>query len=200
LATPAFILASASQSRQSILRRAGIDFTAEPADIDEAAIKTSMGEKGAKPSEIALALAQQKAIKVSKANPSALVLGGDQILVCNGVLFDKPPDLTAAAAHLHSLSGHWHNLETALVFAQDGKVVWHHNAVATLKMRTLSKAFIGTYLGQVGQAALSSVGAYQLEGLGAQLFDQIEGDFFTILGLPLLPVLQQLRQRNMIMT
>lgn len=193
-----FILASASPARKAVLERAGVSFEVRPARVDEDELKHSLKAEGIPAKNIAEALAEAKAIKVSQALPDALVLGGDQILVCNDLLFDKPRDLDNAAGHLAALSGKWHHLETALVMAEEGKAIWRNLDTAKLKMRTLSNSFIQSYLAQVGDAALTSVGAYQLEGLGAQLFEKIEGDFFTILGLPLLPVLQQLRLRNMV--
>lgn len=193
-----FTLASASPARKAVLERAGVSFQVHPARVDEDELKHSLKAEGLPARNIAEALAEAKAVKVSQRLPNDLVLGGDQILVCNGVMFDKPRDRDNAAGHLTALSGKWHQLETALVLAEDGKAVWRNLATAKLKMRTLSPDFIQAYLSQIGEAALSSVGAYQLEGVGAQLFEKIEGDFFTILGLPLLPVLQQLRLRAMV--
>jgi septum formation protein len=192
------ILASASPARKAVLENAGVAFDVRPSRVDEDELKRSLKAQNMPAKNIAEALAEAKALKISRMQPEALVLGGDQILVCNDVLFDKPMDMDHAAAHLRALSGKWHSLETALVLAEGGQSIWRHLSAAKLKMRQLSDRFIAEYLDQIGPAALTSVGAYQLEGLGAQLFEKIEGDFFTILGLPVLPVLQQLRLRAMV--
>lgn len=192
------ILASASPARKSVLENAGVSFDVRPSRVDEDELKRSLKAQNMPAKNIAEALAEAKALKISHMQPEALVLGGDQILVCNDVLFDKPMDMDHAAAHLRALSGKWHSLETALVMAEGGQSIWRHLSAAKLKMRQLSDSFIKEYLDRIGPAALTSVGAYQLEGLGAQLFEKIEGDFFTILGLPVLPVLQQLRLRAMV--
>lgn len=192
------ILASASPARKAVLENAGVAFDVRPSRVDEDELKRSLKAQNMPAKNIAEALAEAKALKISRMQPEALVLGGDQILVCNDVLFDKPMDMDHAAAHLRALSGKWHSLETALVLAEGGQSIWRHLSAAKLKMRQLSDRFITEYLDQIGPAALTSVGAYQLEGLGAQLFEKIEGDFFTILGLPVLPVLQQLRLRAMV--
>lgn len=191
------ILASASPARRALLEQAGVAFEVVPSDVDEAEIKDELTQKNESAETIAAALADAKALEVSRQYPKRLVLGGDQILTCNGALFDKPADRAGAAVHLRTLSGTWHSLETALAIAEAGNVTWRFQTAANLKMRTLSPSFIERYLSTVGDAVLSSVGAYQLEGYGAQLFDRIEGDFFTILGLPLLPVLEQLRLRKL---
>lgn len=192
------ILASASPARKAVLDNAGVTFDVRPSRVDEDELKRSLKAQNMPAKNIAEALAEAKALKISRMVPEALVLGGDQILVCNDVMFDKPMDMDHAAAHLRALSGKWHSLETALVLAEGGQSIWRHLSAAKLKMRQLSDSFIADYLNQIGPAALTSVGAYQLEGLGAQLFEKIEGDFFTILGLPVLPVLQQLRLRAMV--
>lgn len=192
-----FILASSSPARRAILEQAGVEIVVRPARVDEDELKRSLKAEGQPAPAIAEALAEAKAIKVSQSVPEALVLGGDQVLVCNDILFDKPTDLDHAAAHLRALSDKWHSLETALVMAEGGKPIWRNISRAKLKMRPLSDSFIADYLQHIGNDALTSVGAYQLEGRGAQLFEKIDGDFFTILGLPLLPVLQQLRLRSM---
>ncbi|MEM9287292.1 MAG: Maf family protein [Sphingomonadales bacterium] len=194
-----FILASASPARRQVLEKARLTFEVKPSGVDEDELKASFKAENMRARDMADALAEAKAIKVSARMPDALVLGGDQILVCNDVLFDKPPDMEHAAAHLMALSDKWHTLETAIVLAEEGRSIWRHVTRAKLKMRPLSQETISAYLAAVGPAVLSSVGAYQLEGLGAQLFERIDGDFFTILGLPLLPLLQQLRLRGMVM-
>ncbi|MEM7568743.1 MAG: Maf family nucleotide pyrophosphatase [Pseudomonadota bacterium] len=198
-AHPRLVLASASPARAAVLKQAGIAFEARPSRLDEDELKNSLKAEGLNARDMADALAEAKAIKVSARDSEALVLGGDQILVCNDILFDKPVDMNHAAAHLAALSGKRHELQTALVLAQRGEAIWRHVSVAKLYMRPLSQAAIETYLMRAGDAVLSSVGAYQLEGLGAQLFEKIDGDFFTVLGLPLLPLLQQLRLRAMVL-
>lgn len=145
---------------------------------------------------VAQALAQAKASAVGKTRPDALVIGADQMLVCGENWYDKPGDLGAARRQLKSLSGKTHHLLTAVVVVEGDRVLWQHRAQAALTMRSFSQDFLETYLRQAGPAILSSVGAYQLEGLGAQLFERIEGDHFTILGLPLLPLLGYLRSRG----
>ncbi len=184
------ILASTSAARQAMLRRAGLDFAAIPSGVDEAALK--QGFAGT-PEELALALAAAKARAVAAAHPAALVLGADQLLVCDGAVFDKPADLVEAAAHLRRLAGRTHQLVTAACVATGGEIAWSHVERATLSVRELSEAFIDRYLAAEGEEILGCVGAYRLEGLGAQLFTCVEGDYFTILGLSLLPLLGFLR-------
>ena len=190
----ALVLASASPSRAAMLANAGITAEIIPSDVDESIIKQDM--IGQETGAIAMALAKAKAEKVSKDYPDRYVIGADQILVCNGSLYDKPCDLAEAKTHLQSLSGQTHQLMTAAIILLDGRVVWQHLSTPALTMRVLEDAFIDAYLADVGDLALTSVGAYQLEGLGAQLFDRVEGDFFSILGLPLLPLLAFLRQQD----
>lgn len=192
------ILASASKSRARILTGAGIPFAAEAADVDENAVKAALKTKGASVEDCAVALAEQKARVVAARHPAALVLGADQMLDCGGRWFDKPADRAAAAAHLRALSGRTHTLPTAIVAIADQKIVWRRVEHPKLTMRPLTEVFIADYLATAGDAVCSSVGAYQLEGLGAQLFERIEGDFFTILGLPLLPLLAFLRARGIV--
>jgi septum formation protein len=190
------ILASASPSRTRLLAAAGVAHVAVPALIAEDTVKQSLRAEGASPLEVAETLAELKALRVSAQHPGRLVIGADQMLVCGDDLLDKPEDLDRAARHLALLSGRAHELPTAAVVVLDGRRIWHHRDTPRLTMRPLSDTFIADYLGAVGDAALSSVGAYQLEGRGAQLFEKIEGDFFTILGLPLLPLLGFLRARG----
>ena len=184
------ILASTSAARQAMLRQAGLDFAAIPSGVDEAALK--QGFSGT-PEELALALAAAKARAVAAAHPGALVLGADQLLVCESAVFDKPADLAEAAVHLRRLSGRAHQLVTAACVVRGGEVAWSHVERATLNVRELSDAFIARYLAAEGEEVLGCVGAYRLEGLGAQLFTRVEGDYFTILGLSLLPLLGFLR-------
>ena len=184
------ILASTSAARQAMLRRAGLAFAAIPSGVDEAALKR--GFTGP-PEALAQTLAAAKAQAVAAAQPGALVLGADQLLVCDGAVFDKPADLAEAALHLRRLSGRAHQLITSACVARGGEITWAHTERATLTMRDLSEAFIARYLAAEGEAVLGCVGVYRLEGLGAQLFTRVEGDYFTILGLSLLPLLGFLR-------
>lgn len=193
---PSLILASASQSRARMLSAAGIKFTAQPAYVDEDAVKQSLSSEGAEAIDVAETLAELKAVKVSLGNPQALVVGADSILDLKGVWFDKPEDLDHAKAHLMTLRGQTHSLATAAVVALGGKRIWHYRDRSNMTMRKFSDVFLDNYLASVGKDVLSSVGAYHLEGQGAQLFSEVDGDFFSILGLPLLPLLSFLREHN----
>ena len=191
--TEKIILASGSPFRKAMLENAGIDFEAIPADIDERAVEAALEGSGATPEDVALVLAEAKALDVSERNPSALVLGCDQTLSLGEVLFHKPGDMEGARRHLLALSGKTHQLNSAAVLARGGETLWRHAGIASLTMRQLDPAFVGRHLARVGDRALESVGAYQIEGEGVQLFEKIEGDYFTIVGLPLLAVLAELR-------
>jgi septum formation protein len=184
------ILASSSPARQAMLRQAGLKCFAIPADIDEGAVKAAFRGDAA---SLALALAKAKAAVIAESYPSALVIGADQLLVCDGERFDKAASLAEAAAQLRRLSGRTHTLITAVCVQQGEAAAWSNVAQARLTVRPLSEEFIAQYLQAEGEALLGCVGAYRLEGLGAQLFETIEGDFFTILGLNLLPLLGFLR-------
>lgn len=192
------VLASASQSRARALRAAGVTFKAVPAHLDESLLKIETQRRGGSAADCALALAEAKARAVAALKPAALVLGADQMLDCEGRWFDKPASLEDAADHLRRLSGRRHTLPTALVAIHGGQRVWSHLETPALTVRPLSEPFIKSYLARAGAEVCSSVGAYQLEGLGAQLFERIEGDFFTVLGLPLLPLLAFLRGRGIV--
>jgi septum formation protein len=183
-----------------MLRAAGLDFEVAPARVDEAALKQSMRAAGASARDAATALAELKAGRPSASQTSALVIGADQILSCGADWFDKPADMAAARAQLRSLRGKQHVLASAVAVARGGGVIWRHAALARLTMREFSDGFLDHYLARVGEAALQSVGAYQLEGPGIQLFARIEGDYFGILGLPLLPLLDFLRASGEIET
>lgn len=196
---PELVLASASQARRAILENAGIAHSVRPARVDEDELKRALTASPIKGRDLADALAEAKAIKISARDPEALVLGADQVLVCNDIFFDKPIDMDHARAHLAGLSGKQHQLCGALVLAQGGEAIWRHVAIAKMHMRPLSQEGIDAYLAVAGPDILSSVGAYQLEGVGAQLFERIDGDYFTVMGLPLLPLLQQLRLRDMVL-
>jgi len=185
------ILASGSPYRKAMLVDAGLDIEAVPADVDERALEAPL--KGVSPEDVASILAEAKATEVSERRPGALVLGCDQTLSLGDEIFHKPADMEGARRHLLALSGQTHQLNSAAVLCRNGAVLWRHVGIASLTMRKLDPAFIGRHLARVGAKALSSVGAYQIEGEGIQLFDRIEGDYFTIVGLPLLPVLKELR-------
>jgi septum formation protein len=192
-------LASGSESRRRLLTAAGIDAAAVKPNVDEDAMKAGLRAEGMSVRDQAMRLAEMKAIKISQRVPG-LVIGGDQMLALDNEAFDKPKDLAVAADHLRKLSGKAHTLETAIVVCENGEPVWRHLARPRLTMRPLTEEFIEDYVERVGEPLLSTVGAYQLEGLGAQLFNKIEGDYFSILGLPLLPLLDYLRIRGVITT
>lgn len=191
--TEKLILASGSPFRLAMLKNAGVDVEAVPAKVDERALEAPLKDSGASPEDVATILAEAKAIEVSERIPGALVLGCDQTLSLGDEVFHKPADMEGARRHLLALSGETHQLNSAAVLARDGTVLWRHVGIANLSMRRLDPAFIGRHLARVGTKALSSVGAYQIEGEGIQLFEKVEGDHFTIVGLPLLPLLTELR-------
>lgn len=191
------ILASGSAARRRMLEAAGLAVTIEPPRVDEEAAKASLRAESLAPRSLADALAELKALSVSSGR-EGFVIGADQILAVEGETLDKPQSREDARAHLMKLSGRWHELVTAAVIASEGAVIWRHVDAPRLKMRALSERFIDEYLERAGESVLSSVGAYQLEGLGAQLFERVEGDYFSILGLPLLPVLAFLRERGVV--
>lgn len=192
------VLASASRARADMLRNAGVEVTIDPARVDETAVKASMLAEDAPPRDVADKLAELKALRTGARHPAELVLGADQVLVHAGEILDKPETLDQARAHLQRLRGERHELLSAAVIVTQGSPVWRHIGQARLTMRPFTDAFIDDYLAQVGDAALTSVGAYQLEGLGAQLFARVDGDYFTVLGLPLLEVLGFLRARGVL--
>lgn len=190
------VLASASRVRQALLKNAGIAFEAQPAAIDERTAERPLLEAGSPPDDIAQALAMAKAVSVSEERPEALVIGADQVLGFEGECLSKPIDMEAARRQLLRLSGKTHALHTAVAGARSGEIVWQYAETAHLTMRQLTPAFVGHYLAAVGPQALESVGAYQIEGRGIQLFAEIDGDHFAILGLPLLPLLAFLRSQD----
>ena len=197
--SPAVILASGSESRRRLLSAAGIEAKACKPNVDEEAMKAAFRAEGLTVRDQAMQLAEMKAIKVSQ-RERGLVIGGDQMLALGDMAFDKPKDMEAARQHLRKLSGKDHILETAIVVCEDGAPVWRHLSRPRLTMRPLSEEFIDQYVERVGEPLLATVGAYQLEGLGAQLFSRVEGDYFSILGLPLLPLLDYLRVRDVLPT
>lgn len=192
------ILASASQARADMLRAAGVEVEIHAARIDEDAVKQAMLAEDAPPRDIADMLAELKANQVSARHPGELTLGADQVLVCQDRLFDKPATPEAAHDQLRLLRGNAHHLYSAAVISRDGMPVWRHIGQARLAMRPFSEAFLDHYLTQVGDLVLTSVGCYHLEGMGAQLFARVEGDYFTVLGLPLLEVLAYLRAQEVL--
>jgi septum formation protein len=194
---PRLILASQSATRAAVLQRAGLAFDVRPARIDEGAVKIAAKADGASAGEAALLLAGLKAQRVR--DPDALVIGSDQILVCAGRWFDKPASLDEARAHLQALRDQDHTLETGLVCYRGGQEIWRHLARPRLTMRAFSDAFLEAYLRLEGDALLATVGAYRVEGLGAQLFSRIEGEHAAVLGLPLLPLLGFLRQHGVLL-
>ena len=194
LAAAPLILASRSHVRRSLLEGAGVPVEVEPADIDERAVEARAPLQA--PVAIAALLAREKALATARQKAGRLVLGADQILSLEGRRFSKPADRSAALVQLRALSGRTHELYSAIAFAEDASVPFEHVAVARLTMRTLSDRFLHSYLDAVGDAATASVGAYQLEGLGIQLFERVDGDYFTVLGLPLMTVLEFLRRRG----
>jgi septum formation protein len=183
------ILASTSQSRRELLTNAGLKFEIKPPGVDEDEVKLSLLAQKADAIAVATTLAELKATRVSARHPEAFTIGGDSTLSCEGRLFDKPPTMEAAREQLHALSGKTHELVSSVVVARGGVRIWHHTERARLTMRPFSEAFLDAYLAEAGDTVLSSVGAYRLESVGANLFSEIEGDYFTILGLPLLPLL-----------
>ncbi|MFC4346658.1 Maf family protein [Kordiimonas lipolytica] len=193
----ALVLASGSQTRADMLKNAGVAFDVDPARVDEDAVKSALIADGAPPRDIADALADLKAMNVAMRRPNDMVLGADQILVCEGTVFSKATTRDDAAETLKALSGKTHQLLSAAVIYEEGQPVWRYVDTVKLTVRPLSDDFIETYLDSIGDAAFWSVGAYQIEGLGAQLFTRVEGDHFTVLGLPLLAFLDFLRLRGM---
>ena len=193
--TRPLILASGSAARADLLRRAGVPLTVEAASVDEAAVKASLSAEGAPPRDVADALAELKARRVAGRRPEALVLGADQVLVCEGRMLDKPADPAEARDQLVFLRGKTHELLSASVVFEDGAPVWRHVGRAQLVMRPFSDAFLDAYLSG-DPTVLDCVGAYRLEAAGSQLFSRVQGDYFTVLGLPLLEVLGFLRTRG----
>jgi len=193
------ILASKSTARRAVLDGAGVAYQAVVAGVDEDAVKGEMLARGASPLEVADALAELKAIRVSR-TLAGFVIGADQTLDLNGQLYDKAEDVSAARTRLKLLRGKTHKLHSAVVVARDGVPIWRELATATLTMRDFSDSFLETYLTDEGDAALGSVGCYRLEGPGAQLFSRIDGDYFAILGLPLMGLLEMLRQQGEIVS
>ena len=192
------VLASGSATRRIMLENAGVPLVVDTAPVDEAAVKDAMRAETDNPARVAEVLAELKATRVSARHPGALVVGANQMLECERRWFDKPADRDAARAQLLVLRDKSHRLVSSVVVVRDGRRLWHHTDSARLDMRRFSDHFLDQYLDRAGAAVLSSVGAYQVEGLGAQLFRSVEGDHFTILGLPLLPLLDFLRENGVL--
>lgn len=195
-----FILASTSGTRAAMLAAAGVPFEIQPPGVDEDEVKAALHVEGVEaPARVADALAEHKALRISRRFPDALVLGADQVLALpDGTMFDKPVDLGDAAVQLRALRGREHLLISSAVLAERGDVVWRTRDEARMTVREFSDSFLERYLAVGGGALLTSVGSYQAEALGAQLFSRIDGDHFTVRGLPLLPVLEQLRARHIL--
>jgi septum formation protein len=197
-ASPRLVLASASSARRAVLAAAGLNFDAIAAAVDEATIKESAQAEGIPPTEAALMLADAKAERIARREPDALVIGCDQLLVCEGRWFDKPADLADARAHLVALRGRRHELVTAIVCHRHGRRIWQHVAIPKLTMRPVSDDFLDLYLAAEVDHVTQSVGAYRLEGPGIQLFSAVEGEHAAILGVPLLALLAFLRQHGLL--
>ncbi|TCD15988.1 Maf-like protein [Oricola cellulosilytica] len=187
------VLASTSPFRAAILKNAGLEFLTDANEIDERSVEAPLLQTGATPEDIASVLAEAKALDVSPRHPGAIVIGADQTLSLNGELLHKPLDMEAARRQVLRLSGKTHELNSAIVLVQNSAPLWRHVSVAHMHVRELTPQFVGRYLAQTGEIALKSVGAYQFEGAGIQLFDRVDGDYFTIVGLPILPLLTKLR-------
>ena len=192
------VLASGSASRKALLTAAGVAFVADPADLDETALMDALAARGADAVQVASELAQQKALWVSRRHPGRIVLGGDSVIGFGKEHLSKCASLEEARALLARLSGQTHLLVSAAALARDGVLLWTHASPCQMTMRTLSPQFLDDYLAAEGTAILSSVGCYHYEGRGAQLFDRVDGDYFSVLGLPLLPVLAQLRKEGLL--
>jgi septum formation protein len=188
------VLASRSAVRRAMLVSGGVPVEVRPADLDERSLESGAGSAG--PGAVAAFLAREKAMVVARANPGRLVVGADQALALGERRFAKPADRAAAREQLRALSGRAHELHSAVAFVQDSTMLFEHVGVARLTMRPLSDRLLDLYLDAAGDAATASVGAYQIEGLGIQLFERLDGDYFTILGLPLLAALDFLRRRG----
>ena len=192
------ILASQSEARGRLLRQAGVDFEAVASFVDEEVAKASLKQQSATGAQIAETLAEMKAKQVSLSRPDALVIGGDQVLDCNGVLFDKPGSLDMAKAHLMALQGKRHQLHTSVCLVQNGQRLWHYNGLVSVELIEMNEDQIAVYLNNSPKEIMQCVGCYQIEGLGAQLFARIEGDIFTVQGLPLIELLTQLRRMGVL--
>lgn len=195
---PDLILASGSPFRKQLMEAAGLEFGVEPARIDERQIEAPLADAGAAPEDIAAALAAAKARDVAARNPDCLVIGSDQVMSMEGRLFHKCTSVDMAREQLKSMRGRTHRLSSAVSIVRGEEEVWHHLAVADMTFRDFSDSFLQSYISRAGDKVLLTVGAYSYEGLGQQLFEKVEGDFFTIIGLPMLPLLGALRNLSVI--
>jgi septum formation protein len=196
---PPLILASSSKTRARLLEAGGLAFIVEPPGLDESVMRQAVsGAQSLAPHDVAEVLARAKAEAVSDFAPKAYVIGADQVLAFGDLIMSKPETVEVARRQLLDLSGKTHTLHTAVAVAANGETIWAETTMATLTMRKLSPEFIGRYLAAAGDEVLSSVGAYQIESLGIELFDKIDGDYFSILGLPLIPLLDALRREGVI--
>jgi septum formation protein len=198
LSRPRLVLASSSPFRRRMLEAAGLAFEVVPADVDEAPVKDGLLRAGSLPQAVAEALAVLKAEATSTQLPDALVIGADQVLALGAEMFQKPASVAQAREQLLRLRGKTHALHTAVALAKRGKAVWVRVETATLAMRPFTQAFLADYLARVGERVCRTVGAYEIEGPGIQLMERVEGDMFTVIGLPLLPLLSELRARGAI--
>ncbi len=192
------ILASKSEYRKLLLTNAGLRFESFAADINERSVEKPLIDAGLTGADVADVLALTKAQQVSQANEGAYVIGSDQTLSLNGKLLHKPKTRDEAIERLLELSGKSHELNSAVCLVKDNETVWTYNEMSTITFRKLSPGFVGRHVSRVGDKVLTSVGAYQIEGEGVQLFEKVEGDFFAIMGLPLLPLLKELRSHNLL--
>ncbi|GGA57137.1 Maf-like protein [Nitratireductor aestuarii] len=192
------ILASTSPFRRQLLENAGLKVEPVAPEVDERAVEEALEGSDVNAEDVAQILAEAKAVEVSERYPGRWIIGGDQTLSLGDEVFHKPKDMEGARRHLLALSGKTHQLNSGVVLARNGETVWRHVSIARMTMRPLDPAFIGRHLARVGDIALKSVGAYQVEGEGIQLFEKIDGDYFTIVGLPLLPLLAKLRELKVI--
>jgi len=194
------ILASGSSARRKMLTAAGVSFTVQPAELDEVALRSEIlsGDSEIDPEYIAVRLACEKARSVSRLNPGAIVIGADQVLNFQGHTIEKSRGVSEARELLQTLRGQWHSLVSAFSLARNGHTLCFHADEAHMFMRDVSDSFLDAYLARAGESILACVGCYEIEGLGAQLFDQVVGDYFTILGMPLIPLLAELRKRGAI--
>lgn len=197
--TPLVVLASASKTRAMLLENAGVKVETQAAHVDEDAVKETLKAEGASAVQVAETLAELKAVRVSAKYPGAFVIGGDQTLDCEGRWFDKPVDLEEARDHMQALRGRTHRLNAAVCVVRDGQRLWHLNDPAEMTMRDFTDDFLDHYMQITGPEICESVGGYRLEGPGAQLFTAVKGDYFTVLGLPLLPLLGFLRANGVVM-
>ena len=192
------ILASTSPFRRQLLENAGLKVEPITPEVDERAVEEALEGSDVNAEDVAQILAEAKAVEVSERYPGRWIIGGDQTLSLGDEVFHKPKDMEGARRHLLALSGKTHQLNSGVVLARNGETIWRHVSIARMTMRPLDPAFIGRHLARVGDVALKSVGAYQVEGEGIQLFEKIDGDYFTIVGLPLLPLLAKLRELKVI--